>query len=260
MSNFFIHTTTTGIQAAKSRCLACEATNVEMSKEHFWPRWLIERTKANRTGVKWSNGKLVNPSAATIPLCKKCNNAFGTELEAPVIKIFDQLEEDRGISDHEAELLARWMWKFEGLGWLLHDNLRTYSHSVSLKQRVLNRLTANRSEVSIAIARIERIDSKFGDMPMGIDSENVLNWVFVSGVFCKVAIIVLLTKFTGLLPRNYSVYTFTDKIDSKTDTARIFYPHIGFQDDVEAVGVTRLISCKLSHLHDEYAKAQPEQV
>jgi hypothetical protein len=223
MSNFLIHTTTTGIQAAKFRCLACEATNVEMSKEHFWPRWLIERTKANRTDVKWSNGKMVNPSSATIPLCKKCNNAFGTDLEAPVITIFDQLEEDRGISDYEAELLARWMWKFEGLGWLLHENIRTYSHSVSLKQRVLNRLTANRSEVSIAIARIEGIDSKFGDMPMGIDSEKCLKLFFVSGVFCKVAIVVLLTRFTGLLPSNYSVYTFAESIDSKTETARIFF-------------------------------------
>lgn len=260
MSNFLIHTTTTGIKAAKYRCLACEATNIEMSKEHFWPRWLIERTKANRTGVKWSNGKMVNPSSATIPLCKKCNNAFGTELESPVIKIFDQLEEDLGISDYEAELLARWMWKFEGLGWLLHENLRTYSHTASLKQRVLNRFATNRSEVSIAIARIEHIDSKFGDMPIGIDSENVLNWVFVSGVFCKVAIIVLLTRFTGLLPRNYSVYTLADSIDSKTERTRIFYPRIGFPDDVEAVGVTRVISYKLSRLHDEYAKAQSEQV
>jgi len=253
MAKPLLHSTATGLQAAKTRCLACEAPNVEMSREHFWPQWLIERTNSKQTGVRWFGGKKISPSSATIPLCKSCNHTFGSELEGPVIKAFDSLEGGNGISDFEAELLVRWMWKFEGYGWLLHDNIRTYSHDSTLKDRVLNRLSSGRSEVSIAISLIDKIDSKFGDKPMGLDSENECNRVFVSGVFSKIAIIVGLTQFSGLLPNQFSVYTLDDSPNAATEHSRMHYPKVGFPDDIEAVGVTRMISQRLSKIHDDYA-------
>jgi hypothetical protein len=226
-----------------------------MSREHFWPQWLIDRTNSKQTGVRWFGGKKISPSSATIPLCKSCNHTFGSELESPVLSVFDALEGGNGISDYEAELLVRWMWKFDGYSWLLHDQIRTYSHNSTLKDRVLNRLSSGRSEVSIAISLIDKIDSKFGDKPMGIDSENESNCVFVSGVFSKIALVVGLTRFSSLLPQQFSVYTLAESPNSTTEHSRMFYPKTGFADDIEAVGVTRIISQTLSRLHDDFARS-----
>jgi hypothetical protein len=90
---------------------------------------------------------------------------------------------------------------------------------------------------------------------MGIDSKNECNCIFVSGVFSKLAIVVGFRKFKGLLPKQYSVYTLDEASNSSAEHARMFHPKIGFRDDVEAVGITRMISKKLSHLHDEFAKS-----
>lgn len=200
--------------------------------------------------------KKVSPSSATISLCKLCNNLFGTELEAPVIEVFNALELRKGISDTQAELLIRWMWKFEGFCWLLHDPFRTYSHSTTLRNRVLNRLSKGRSEVSLAISLIDKIDPKYGDLPMGVASENKANCIFVSGVFSRVAILVFLTKFAGDIPREYSIYTLDNSISSSTTDARLFHPQTGFSDDTSAVRTTHVVSKLLVRLHDDFAIAQ----
>ena len=255
MNATLLHPQATGFQAAKVRCLACEATGVEITREHFWPKWLIGRTGSRHTGVRWLGGKKISPTSATIPLCAACNHQFGAELEAHVLKIFDSLETGGGISDFQAELLVRWMWKFEGFGWLLNDTLRTYSHISTLRNRVLNRLGSYRSSVCLALSLIDHIDPSFGDSPMGIDSENQCNCIFVSGVFSRVAIVVLLSNFSGLLPKEYSVYHFEPTAREVTEHASLFRPRVGFQNDVEAVGTTRLISLELSRLHDKFARS-----
>ncbi len=84
-----------------------------MTKEHVFPKWLIIRTGTNKTGIRWGN-KIIPALSVTVPLCKSCNQAFGKYLEAPIKKVFDDLESQKGISDIEADLLVRWLWKLEG--------------------------------------------------------------------------------------------------------------------------------------------------
>ena len=88
-----------------------------MNKEHFWPQWLINKTGTTRGLIKWIDDKWISPRAGTIPICSKCNAEFGKELEGPVSKIFDDLLYGKGLSDWDAELLVRWLWKFEGFLW-----------------------------------------------------------------------------------------------------------------------------------------------
>lgn len=219
-----------------------------MNQEHFWPEWLSNR--ANVRSVRWQPNKRIHPKSATIPLCIRCNSDFGEHLESPVSRLFDQVEGGDGLSQISAELLVRWMWKFEGFGWLLADEIRTYSHVGTLRDVVLNRLGAMRHEICLAISSIDQIDPSFGDSPVGIDSENQVNRIFVSGVFCKLAIIVLLSRFASRLPAQFSVYRFPADTHNDLDHAKLFYPKVGFATDVDAVGITRSISPILSDLHD----------
>src|SRR5262245_9695115 len=78
--------------------------------------------------------------AATLPLCEECNNDFGVQLERPVSLIFEALEAGEGITDKEAELLVRWLWKFEGMFWSAENHTHPellYSDRWTLKERVL---------------------------------------------------------------------------------------------------------------------------
>lgn len=100
---------------ARSTCIACGSTDRQITREHFWPQWLI--AQARPLSVRWRD-KRVKPKSATVALCADCNAAFGRELESPVAKIFSDLQSGLGVSDFEAELLVRWLWKFEGLSWL----------------------------------------------------------------------------------------------------------------------------------------------
>ena len=99
------------------RCSGCDRVGLPMTKEHFFPRWLIESAQVHHEGITWLDGQTVDPDKATIPLCRACNEAFGTTLEGPVAEIFRQLEQGASISEEEAEVLVRWLWKFEGLQW-----------------------------------------------------------------------------------------------------------------------------------------------
>jgi hypothetical protein len=243
----------TGRKAAKKRCVACEIIGKEMTREHVWPEWLIDRAQLGNSRLRWFEGKRISANASTIPLCRDCNNKFGSVLEAPVSNAFEALEGGRGLSDLEAELLVRWMWKFEGYSWLLSDQIRTYSHITTLRARVLNPLGTYRPRVALAISLIDAIDPTFGDRPVGLDSENRFNCIFVAGVFSKIAIVVLLRQFAGLLPSAYSVYYFADKPDPALESARLFYPKTGFANDVEAVAASIRLSKVLVQLHDDCA-------
>ena len=107
----------------KKICVACGTIDPKISKEHFWPKWLIEKTGTHRTLVRFTKDKRINPKEFVIPLCTKCNSDFGRELESPVSQIFTDLENGLGISDIEAELLVRWLWKFEGYSWIFNLKL-----------------------------------------------------------------------------------------------------------------------------------------
>lgn len=233
----------------KKICAACGTVNPRINKEHFWPQWLIERTGTHRTSVRLTPTKRVNPKALVVPLCGRCNTDFGRELEAPVSRIFEDLESGKGISDVEAELLIRWLWKFEGLFWIFTHPENKYTEKYSLRERVLQPIDDARSELSLAISLAEEIDPSFGDAPMGIDSWNEYDATFVAGVFSRVAIMVLRQRFEPDVPSEFTVYRLGDR--NATDrAAKLLYPKIGFRTCVEAVNITRNAGLYLSHAHD----------
>src|SRR5687768_18239183 len=178
----------------------------DRSKEHFWPDWLIEMTQTHRTSVRFGPDQRINPKSFVVPLCDSCNKAFGRELEGPVAHAFRQLEAGHGISDIEAELIIRWLWKLEGLFWRFSHPHDLYSTKYTLKERVLRPLDDIRGSLSLAVSVAERIEPEFGDAPMGIDSWTHLNAIHVAGVFSRVAVMVLYQKFENQVPDNFSIY------------------------------------------------------
>jgi hypothetical protein len=237
----------------KKVCVACGATNLRTNKEHFWPQWLIERTGTYRTGVRFDVRRWINPKSLVVPLCVRCNTDFGRQLEAPVSKILRDLEANSGISDLEAELLVRWLWKFEGLFWSFSHPNDTYTQRYSLRDRVLQPIDDFRSDLTLAVSLAEYINPGFGDAPMGIDSWNEHSAVFVAGVFSRVALMVLESRFADNVPPQFSCYRFADR-NAPDRSAKLFHPKAGFRDCVEAVRVTRDAALLLSYGHDLAAR------
>jgi hypothetical protein len=222
-----------------------------MSREHFWPQWLIEKTSTK--SVRWVAGR-INPLSATIPLCVECNSLLGKELESPVCQIFREIDGDFGISDYEAELLVRWLWKFESFYFLLENPRYNYSPHVSFKERVLSRLGSIRGFLALAVSRIHHIDEVYGDEPMGIDSHNEENAIFVSGVFSRIALMVVSREAIHLIPKNFSIHLLDYRVEHSLLHAKTFHPKIGFKDDTEAVGVTKSCSKSLQEYHEAEAR------
>src|SRR5215470_1636727 len=105
------------MRRAKWRCLGCERAGYRnKSKEHFWPLWITERANIKGTSLNWLHGK-AHRNATVLPLCRECNDLLNTKLEIPVQHVFDSVENKEGLSDYDAELLIRWLWKYEGLVW-----------------------------------------------------------------------------------------------------------------------------------------------
>jgi hypothetical protein len=232
-------------------CVACGLVMAKPTREHYFPKWLIERTNTIHEGIAWGGKPNVSALAATVPLCQRCNFDFGRELESPMAAIFDDIEASRGLSDYEAELVVRWMWKFEGLAWRFRHPRDVYSVKYTLRDRVLNPLDEIRGRLTLAIALTERRDPDFLEGAMGIDSWNVHNAIFVSGVFSRVAIVVCLTELSDELPAPFSKYPLAaHRLDSGTD-AKLFHPAIGFPTCGDAVGYLRDASPYLSSLHDD---------
>jgi len=232
----------------KEKCAGCERTGVNYNKEHVFPKWLILRTNTNNTKIRWGDKKIPALSC-TIPLCRDCNKAFGKHLESPVKLIFDNLEKGAGISDLDAELLVRWLWKLEGLFWHIGNPEGKYSIKYSLRDRVLKNIDEIRSELFIAISLIKNIDATYGDRPMGIDSHNLHSALFVSGVFSKVAIMTGLNICKNLIPQNYSIYN----LEQNPEDSKFFFPKEGFYDDTEAVSVSIIASTRITKEHDNIA-------
>lgn len=237
----------------KRICAACGAVDSKLNKEHFWPQWLIEKTGTNKTSVRFTTTKRINPKTLVVPLCIRCNSDFGQELEAPVSRIFEDLESGQGISDMEAELLIRWLWKFEGLYWIFTHPDDKYTTKYTLRERLLQPIDDVRPQLCLAISLTEEVDPSFEDAPMGLDSWNEHDATFVAGVFSRIAIMVLRQRFQPDVPSQFSLYRLCDRgvIDRQ---AKVFYPKTGFKSCVEAVGLTRKVGLYLSHAHDIEAR------
>src|SRR5690349_7587387 len=102
----------------RERCAGCNRQRVPMNKEHIFAEWLIRRTGTYQTGIRWRDKKDLPALSVTLPLCVRCNTDFGRELESPTSRLFNDIERGLGLSDDEAELLVRWMWKIAGFGWI----------------------------------------------------------------------------------------------------------------------------------------------
>lgn len=235
----------------QNRCVCCRKIGIKKSKEHLFPQWLIKKTGTDKTTIEWF-GKWLPANKCTLPICEECNNEFNKELEQPVRKIFNDLESGKGISDNETELLVRWMWKTYGIAWCVANSSDDYTHTYNLRERALYPINNMRGSISIAISMIETIDSSFGDAPMGFDSINKKDCIFVSGVFSKIALMVFLDIFIEEIPTNFYIYRLFPRRE-KFGYIKTFFPRIGFRTCTDAVGITRLCSIRLSKLHDNLA-------
>jgi hypothetical protein len=233
----------------RKRCVLCDGFGREMNKEHFWPEWLIERTGTHVTSVRIDVNRRVNPKTFTVPLCKRCNDDLGRVLEAPMSRIFTNLESGEGISDNEVELLIRWLWKFEGIAWRFAHPTGMYTDRYTIRERVLGPLDDIREELTLAISLAETINPDFGDAPMGIDSQTSHSATYVAGVFSRVAVMVLLRELESHVPPQFSMYRLASKTALDRD-AKLFFPKVGFRDCVQAVGVTMESALFLSYAHD----------
>lgn len=199
----------------KSKCIACDGIGKRMNKEHLFPKWLILRTKTHKTKIRWHEGKKIPGLAATLPICEECNTLFGAELESPVAQIFDCLENEEGISDFKAELLIRWLWKMDGMFWIVNNPTSVYSEKYTLKEKVLSPIDEVRSKLVLSISLIQTMDFGFDDLPTGIDSVTHFDGIFVTGVFSRIAIMVTLDCFNDLIPDNFSTHNLEEKMNKK---------------------------------------------
>jgi hypothetical protein len=225
-----------------------------MNKEHVFPRWLILRTGTNLTGIRWGEKRNVPALAATLPLCRRCNSDFGEMLEGPVQSLFDEVEQGRGLSDEDMELLIRWMWKIQGLAWCATHPGGQYSEKYTLRERVLLPIDDGiRGQLVFGITLFAGLHPDSKDLPMGVDSVTEVDAVFVSGVFSRIAMMVTLEGFRSMIPSQFSQYLLAPA-RSALNAGKFFYPTISFRDDVEAVGVTYQSSIALSLGHERLAR------
>jgi hypothetical protein len=234
----------------KMRCLACERVGRPYNKEHFWPKWLIELTGtgADGYGVNWM-GKQVGPLSATIPLCVECNSEFGRVLETPVSRAFHELLDGKGISVNEAELICRWLWKFEGLEWNLNNPHGRYSGFWTLRQRVCEQAAFNniRDDLLLGMAFAGENDDDFSSWPIGLDHVSERNAIFVSGVFHRIALLVSLSRYAVEISEHLDVLMFRGRAPSDE---KVFFPRTRFNDTTDAIGTMKRISVPLSFHHD----------
>jgi hypothetical protein len=258
-----------GNRALKLRCLGCDRANSRVTKEHFFPKWLIEYADVRRNGVTWpqksgfdwTDKQNVNPDKAVVPLCDECNNAFGTVLEGPVAGIFRALERGEGISDTDAELLVRWLWKFEGLQWgIFRDpNTENYTGIFTLRERV----TASRafdevgSHLVLAVALARANDPGYDDWPMGLDTPVGENAITMSGVFRRVALIVSLDQFADGIHPAFGQYAFGSQPTDRN--AKVFFPPCSFLTARGAISATQECAIPLLALHDEFGRQRKQE-
>lgn len=250
-------------RAARLRCVGCERVGQKTTKEHIWPLWLIEHARVHNDGIRWltDSEERISPKAATLPLCSECNHRLGSELEGPVSQILPRLEGGQGVTAHELELLARWLWKFEGLfasyknagnpGW-------RYSLRWTLIERVLGAgLPDLRDALTVSIGLINANDPGHSDWPMGIDSGlSDKQAIFVSGVFGKTSLMVGLTTFSDMIPNCYGKYNLVEAGPISANDR--YYPPVCFPFAGDAISMTMSVSEPLVKAHEIFAREQGE--
>jgi hypothetical protein len=248
-----------GHRTLKLRCLSCERVGQPMSKEHFFPRWLIDHADVHAEGIRWLGVEgLIHPERATVPLCKQCNETLGRELESPVAAIFARLEQDDGLTDEDAELLVRWMWKFEGMQWALnaasaHPDGR-YTGKFTLLQRVTTSAAFDevRPDMLLAVAMCQHNDEGFHDWPLGLDTPPSENAIAMSGVFGRIAIVTSLAQFSEAIPSAFGRYAFGQPPTNRT--TKVFVPPRTFVTANAAVETTQVTGLLLAFLHDRLGR------
>lgn len=223
----------------KDMCIVCECENKNMSKEHIYPQWLLDRTKTRKEQINWIYGK-ASADKCTIPICEECNHDLGTQLEGPVSSIFESIESGNGFNDYEAELLIRWMWKIKGMFyWSICNENWKYGFT-TLKDRVLSRIEQPRNRLAIAISLIEDAEEEFGSSPIGLDAFAIISNVYCVGVFSKISIAVIYSEFETLVDKDkWTVYTLSSVPLMMNPNYRV-YPMVGFKTGREAIHTTKL--------------------
>jgi hypothetical protein len=239
-----------GLRALKLRCAGCDRVGQAMTREHFFPSWLIEHADVRRDGIDWLGARGVSPDKATFPLCNDCNNAFANTLEGPVSTIFRSLDAGDPISDQEAELLVRWMWKFEGLQWSLYAaSIQRYTDRYTLVERVTkpHAFAQIRHRLVLAIATCRANDPDFEDWPLGIDTPPGEDAITMSGVFRRAAIITSLADFADEIPEIYGKYLFGPAPQDRN--AKVFSPLCAFLTADGVIAATKATAVRLSAAH-----------
>jgi hypothetical protein len=238
------------------RCCGCDRVGLTMTKEHFFPKWLIEYAQVHHEGITWLDEQTIDPDKATIPLCQECNEGFGNALEGPVAEVFRELDREAAISEDDAELLVRWLWKFEGLQWAARTNRPEglYTRRYSLRDRVVtsNAFNEVRTDMLLAVALIHNNDPEHKDWPMGLDTPPSENALTMSGVFGRVALVCSLSHFADDIPDTYGKFRFGAPPAERAN--KVFLPPVAFIQSQGAIQTTVETGCRLAEIHDEWGR------
>ena len=128
-----------------------------------------------------------------------------------------------------------------------------YTLKYTLRERVLLPIDDIRGRLVLAMALVSGHHPDSTDLPMGIDSATNHDAIFVSGVFSRIAMMVVLEQFESMIPDQFGRCRLAQKRDP-LHAGKLFHPPISFRDDVEAVGVTYLASVPLSIAHDRLGR------
>ena len=80
------------------------------------------------------------------------------------------------------------------------------------------------------------------------------NGIFVSGVFCRIAMMALLSDFTHLVPEAFATYQLQREPDDSGD--KVIFPPATFPYATDAIEVTIRASAVLANAHEEFARAE----
>jgi hypothetical protein len=249
-----------GRRALRLRCVGCDRTGKKITREHFFPGWLIEHADVRRDGIDWLGKRGVAPEKATVPLCEECNNAFANVLEGPVSSILRAIDAGEALSDLDAELVVRWMWKFEGLQWALYAaSDRRYTEKWSLCDRITkpHAFADIRTRLLLAMATCYANDPGVEDWPLGLDTPPGDDAITMSGVFRRVAIITSLIDFANEIPDVFGKYMFGSVPADRH--AKVFLPPCSFLTANGAIATTKATALRLSSAHQRLGRELREQ-
>lgn len=107
--------------------------------------------------------------------------------------------------------------------------------------------------LSLAVALINENDEGFHDWPIGLDSGlSDHNSIFVSGVFCRTAVMVLAREFAHMVPVAFDLYHFPAECGDRGTKA--FFPKVGFHTCGDAILTTVGASVDLAVAHENWAR------